>query len=269
MKKGVMFLAGLLVLSMAGCNNNGTEGKISNEDSVVDISIGDWMDGEASPKELCKVVNVPTQAKILYTNGYSVDNPDKDKPVIVTQEKDESVGNMAVEDYIWLSLEYDASDGIIDTASYSVSDSWSKIKEDDTFTKFKDAVYEVSETGSMNVYMCLDEESNKALCIDATFNKSKLNDEEKVEMLLETVKVTTEDKGSDDDVSEKKSEGNKPDAESKEKSKTEDVKKSEGSEKTETELKEAESDEKTSKAITQDDLESKFMEKFEGVKKNK
>lgn len=266
-----MFLTGLLVLSMAGCNNNNTEGKISNEDSVVDISIGDWVDGEASPKELCKVVNVPTQAKILYSNGYPVDNPNKANPVIVTQEKDESVGNMVAEDYIWLSLEYDASEGIIDTASYSVSDSWSKIKEDDTFTQFKDFVYKVSETGDMNVYMCLDEESNKALCIDATFNKSKLNDEEKVEMLLETVKVTTEDKGSD--ASEKKSEGNKSNTESKERSKTdekaEDSEKSEDIENGETGLKESESDEKTSKSITQDELEYKFMEKFDDAKKNK
>ena len=196
MKKGVVFLSCLLAVSMVGCNGggNGSESKKTDTNSVVDISIGDWLDDDKLV-ELCRVVNVPSQAKILYTNGHPVDRVIKDDPVIITEEKNESVGNMAAEDYIWLSLEYDMDKGDIDRVSYGVNDSWSKIKDDEEFTKYSDTVvYDVDETDGVNIYMCLDEEADKSLGISASFNKTKMDDKAKVKMLLDSVDVIEKDR---------------------------------------------------------------------------
>ena len=69
---------------MVGCN--GGKPKKEKVDSVVDISLGDWLSDDTIT-ELCRVTNIPSQAKILYSNGYIEGKTNKDSPNILTKEK--------------------------------------------------------------------------------------------------------------------------------------------------------------------------------------
>lgn len=226
-KKGVLFLSCLMAICMVGCNSG--EPKKEKVDSVVAISLGDWLSDD-SITELCRVTNVPTRAKVLYSNGYDRLENNRENSKIITSEKKRSVGEMFSKDNIFVAFEYDLNSGDLDMASYSVSDSWSKIKDDEEFTKYSDTVvYDVEGPDRLNIYMCLDEESDKFLSINATFNKTKMDDNAKVKMLLGGV-----------DILEKESKENQSND-------------SKGEE------------DKDTEAISQKDLEETFSEKYDKV----
>lgn len=177
---------------MVGCNSG--EPKKEKVDSVVDISLGDWLSDDAIT-ELCRVSNIPSQAKILYSNGYVDGKISKDSPNIITKEKKRTIGEVSSKDMIFVAVEYDLDSGDVDTVSYSVSDSWSKIKEDEEFTKYSDnVVYLASENDSLDILMCVDEKADKVLNINANFNKTKMNDKAKVKMLLDSVDIIEKDR---------------------------------------------------------------------------
>lgn len=177
---------------MVGCN--GGKPKKEKVDSVVDISLGDWLSDDTIT-ELCMVTNIPSQAKILYSNCYIEGKTNKDSPNILTKEKKRTIGEVASKNMIFAAIEYDLSSGDVDTVSYSVSDSWSKIKEDEEFIKYSDnVVYSTSENDSLDICMCIDEKADKVLNIDASFNKTKMDDKTKVKMLLNSVNVIEKDR---------------------------------------------------------------------------
>lgn len=177
---------------MVGCNSG--DPKKEKVDSVVDISLGDWLLDD-SITELCRVTNTPSQAKILYSNGYVEGKTNKDSPNILTKEKKRTIGEVVSKNMIFAAIEYDLSSGDVDTVSYSVSDSWSKIKEDEEFIKYSDnVVYSTSESDSLDIFMCIDEKADKVLNIDASFNKTKMDDKTKVKMLLNSVNVIEKDR---------------------------------------------------------------------------
>lgn len=191
---------------MVGCNGGKT--KKEKVDSVVDISLGDWLSDDTIT-ELCRVTNVPTQAKVLYSNWYDRLENNREKSKIITSEKNRSVGEMSSKDNIFVAFEYDLDSGDLDMASYSVSDSWSKIKDDEEFTKYSDTVvYDVDGPDRLTICMCLDEEFDKSLNISATFNKTKMDDNAKVKMILEGVDIV-EKESKEDQSKDSKVEGGK------------------------------------------------------------
>lgn len=191
MKKGVLFLSCLIAICMVGCNSG--EPKEEKVDSVVDISLGDWLSEDAIT-ELCRVTNIPFQAKILYSNGNVEGKNNKDSPSIITKENKRTIGEVVSKDIIFKSVGYDLDSGDVDTVSYSISDSWSKIKEDEEFTKYSDnVVYLASENDSLGIHMCVDEKADKVLNINASFNKTNMDDKAKVKMLLDNVNVVEKD----------------------------------------------------------------------------
>ena len=190
MKKIYMFLICLTTLFVIGCSGENKD----NVDSVTSISLGDWL-SDKSITELCKVTNIPSKSKIIYSNGYTKGKAEKTNPNILTSEKKRSIGEFGDKEIIFESIEYKLGSGDLDTVSFSVSDSWSKVKKDKAFKKYSDiVVYTVSDSGMLEIYMCLDKKEDKTLGINAKFKDSNINARPKVKMLLNNIDIIEENR---------------------------------------------------------------------------